>query len=366
MAGGPLGEVEHAEHHLHRVRRRRGAAAYLLAVDAEHRLGGVPVDRVGVEVGDVDRNAGSVEVLPQRRVAERLDAHADLGRRRYGGQRAAEHLHDAELAALLLGRVVLEAAEPHRRHRPRRDRHRAADLDVPATTAASPRTAAAPRAPSARRGTAAGRGCCPPGRSTRRTGSPTRAAVVGGRRRTRDPGAVGMVSVSRELLHCVRRGAGRRRAPDRAGTTSARSTGRGRNRRTRPRIQSPSDGNPARFDIGTPIAVGFPSVAREHIPSACPDPQPSGPGPDVCRVSEAGHEKRVVAGDRRLGRERPDRRRTRSAGHRTRPRGAPAPHDRVLSSSRCVGRLSAVPSGSRRGSSSAPVGEYLASHEHQP
>ena len=284
-----------------------------------------------MEVGDVDREPRRGEVLPQRRVAERLDADADLGRRRYGGQRPAEHLDDAELAALLLGGVVLEAAEPHRRHRPRRDRHRAADRDPPATMAASPRTAAAPRARSARRGTAAGRGCCRPVRSTPRTGSPTRAAAAGGPRRTTRPGRREWRASAGSCERCTwRRWPAVELQTGRYDGQPGRPVEVGTVEVVRERCHPPTVAV-ARFDIGEPIAVGFLSVAREHNLSACPDSSASHrSGPDLCGMSEAGHEKRVVAGDRRLGCRRPAGRRTRSDSHRTRSGSAPAPHGRVF------------------------------------
>ena len=89
-------------------------------------------------------------------------------------------------------------------------------------------------------------------------------------------------------------------------------------------------GGVPRFDIRWPSALGLSSVASEHILLHARIPDPHGPGPDLRRMSEAGRQERVVAGDRRLGCGRPAGRRTRSDGHRTRPGGAPAPHGRVL------------------------------------
>ena len=93
------------------------------------RLVGVPVDGVGVELGDVDRQPGRGEVLGEVRVADLLEADADLG----GLARdhvLAEDLGHADLAAVV--GLLLEPAQPERRHRPRRDRHPAADLEVAA------------------------------------------------------------------------------------------------------------------------------------------------------------------------------------------------------------------------------------------
>ncbi len=56
----------------------------------------------------------------------------------------------------------------------------------------------------------------------------------------------------------------------------------------------------------------------------------SGPRPYVHRMSRAGREERVVARGRRLGCEGPAGPPSRSRRPGTRPRGAPAPHDRVL------------------------------------
>ncbi len=117
VAGRPLREVEDGQHQLQRVRRRAGAAAYLLVVDGEDGLASVPAHGVGVRLGHVDRHPRGGEVLGQPRVAERLDADAHLGRGRVRLHGVAEDLEHADLAALLLRRVVLEPAQPQRRHR---------------------------------------------------------------------------------------------------------------------------------------------------------------------------------------------------------------------------------------------------------
>ncbi len=89
----------------------------------EDRLVGVPVDGVGVELGDVDRQPRRGEVLGQVGVADLLEPDADLGGLT-GYDVLAEDLGHADLPALL--GLLLEAAQPERRHRARRDviRHR--------------------------------------------------------------------------------------------------------------------------------------------------------------------------------------------------------------------------------------------------
>ena len=133
VAGRPVREVEDRDHQLHRVRRRSRAAADHRAVDGEDRLGLVPLHGVDVRLDHVDGQPRSGEVLGQRRVAERLDPDADLGRG--VGDRTevlAEDLEHAELAAPELLVVVLEAGQPQRGHRPVRELHPGGDLDAAA------------------------------------------------------------------------------------------------------------------------------------------------------------------------------------------------------------------------------------------
>jgi hypothetical protein len=74
----------------------------------------VPVDGVGVELGGVDRQSGRLEVLGERRVTERLDAHPHLARA--VPDRSAEDLDDAQFTAPQLRLVVLEAGQPQHGH----------------------------------------------------------------------------------------------------------------------------------------------------------------------------------------------------------------------------------------------------------
>lgn len=68
----------------------------------------VPLHRVGVRLGNVDRHPRRREVVGQRRVPDLLDPHPDLGGRRLGrAERVAEDLEHAQLAGPVLLRVVL-------------------------------------------------------------------------------------------------------------------------------------------------------------------------------------------------------------------------------------------------------------------
>ena len=172
----------------------------------------------------------------------------------------------------------------------------------------------------------------------------------------------------------------RRRAPGRLGELGLRAReGHGVGRHAR-------DGQQVRHVVGEvllqlgaaagPGSLGSISAARHgkvvvsgSRTRLCPLPgshRPVGAGQDLHRLSPAGHETRVVAGDRRLGRERPPGRRARSRRHRTRSGSAPAPHRRVSTTSRCGGKPSPVPSGPGSGLSSAPVGDYLDSRAVRP
>jgi hypothetical protein len=70
-----------------------------------------------VEVGHVDAQRQGRELLRQRRIAERVQADADVAAA--GADRVAEDLRHADLAGAL--RHLFDAGEPECHHRPRRD-----------------------------------------------------------------------------------------------------------------------------------------------------------------------------------------------------------------------------------------------------
>ena len=70
---------------------------------------------------------GSTKSSVETRVVERLHTNADRGRQTVDA--ATEDLDDTQFAAVVC--TLLESAEPHRRHRPRAQRHPARDLDPP-------------------------------------------------------------------------------------------------------------------------------------------------------------------------------------------------------------------------------------------
>lgn len=72
------GEVEDGDHQLHWVRRWARAGADQRAVDEEVGAFGSPVDGVQVEVRGVEWEADGFEVLGDGRVAEAVQAQADL------------------------------------------------------------------------------------------------------------------------------------------------------------------------------------------------------------------------------------------------------------------------------------------------
>ena len=70
-------EVEDGDHHLHRVVRGLVDGLDVLAVDREVDAPRLPVRGVDVVLADVDRHPRRVPLLGQRRIAERVHAHAD-------------------------------------------------------------------------------------------------------------------------------------------------------------------------------------------------------------------------------------------------------------------------------------------------
>ena len=161
-----------------------GAAAYLPAVDAEDRLGGVPVDRVGVVVGHVQSQPGRLEVVHQDRVPQLLQPHADLGRPVVQG--VAEDLDHADLAAAL--GLVLEADQPHAPPSSAGTGPCGSGSRGVPRPPGSPRSAAAPPGPAGRRRSPADPPCCRPVRRSSHSASPTPAAGWGARRDTRAGG----------------------------------------------------------------------------------------------------------------------------------------------------------------------------------
>ena len=73
---GLVREVEYGDHHLHGVVRGLVDRLDVLTVDKEVHLPGPPVRGVDVELGDIDRQLRRIELVGQRRIAERVHAHA--------------------------------------------------------------------------------------------------------------------------------------------------------------------------------------------------------------------------------------------------------------------------------------------------
>jgi hypothetical protein len=110
----------------------------VLTVDEEVDPPRLPIGRVDVEVGNVDRHARYLELVGDRRIAEGVHAHAH-GRGRRAAVRlqgVAEDLEDADLRAAR--RLVLQPDHPHRGHRPRAEIHARADLDQPVVRRPAP------------------------------------------------------------------------------------------------------------------------------------------------------------------------------------------------------------------------------------
>jgi len=98
-----------------------------LPVDEELDLIGRPVDRVRVEIPEVDRQPDRLEILGDGWIAERVQPHPD-SRRPAGFDGIAEHLGHTDLGAAF--RAVLQSDHPPGDHRAWRHHGAGTHLEV--------------------------------------------------------------------------------------------------------------------------------------------------------------------------------------------------------------------------------------------
>jgi hypothetical protein len=131
-------EVEYGDHHLHGVVRSLVDGLHVLTVDEEVHPPGPPISGVDVQLANIDRQLRRIELVGQRRIAERVHAHAHSRRPRavLDQKGFAEDLEYADLAAVR--RLILQTNHPHRGHRPRPEIHPRTHLEQPVVRRPAP------------------------------------------------------------------------------------------------------------------------------------------------------------------------------------------------------------------------------------